>query len=156
MCWTAFDRLTAMSRDGFLSGAPVERFARERDNLRDEIRSRAWNEQLQSYVSILDGDELDASLLLIPWYGFEPADSDRMQRTYARIRSDLGANGGLLYRYKRQPPEGAFGICGFWAAEYLALGGGTLAQAAKQFEQALRFQNDLGLFSEEISPDSGE
>lgn len=156
MCWTAFDRLTAMSRDGILSDAPVERFAQERDNIRDEIRSHAWNERLQSYVTILDGDEVDASLLLIPWYGFEPADSDRMQRTYARIRADLGANGGLLYRYKRQPPEGAFGICSFWAAEYLALGGGTLAQAAQQFGDALRCQNDVGLFSEEISPDSGD
>jgi GH15 family glucan-1,4-alpha-glucosidase len=38
----------------------------------------------------------------------------------------------------------------------MALGGGSLDQARRQFEDALRYQNDLGLFSEEISPDSGD
>jgi GH15 family glucan-1,4-alpha-glucosidase len=145
-----------MSQDGLLNGAPVELLARERDKVRVEIQSRAWNDRLQSYVSVLDGDKVDAALLLMPWYGFEKADSERMQRTCERILVELGAGNALLYRYKRQPPEGAFGICSFWAVEYLALGGGSLDQARRQFEDALRYQNDLGLFSEEISPDSGD
>lgn len=156
LCWTALDRLLALEEKGLLKGAPRELFAREQERIGVQIRRRAWNENLQSYVSVLDGNELDASLLRIPWYGFERADSERMKSTYRRVRERLGAGDGLLYRYKRQPPESAFGICGFWAAEYLALGGGTLEQAHDCFQQLLKYQNDLGLFGEEIEPSSGD
>ena len=62
----------------------------------------------------------------------------------------------LLYRYPRDRREGAFGICGFWAVEYLALGGGTLREAHDLFDRLLSYSNDLGLFSEEIDPESGD
>jgi GH15 family glucan-1,4-alpha-glucosidase len=107
-------------------------------------------------VSTLDGDKLDATLLRLPWYGFEEGHSERMKRTYGSVRERLGAGNGLLFRYERQPAEGAFGICGFWAVEHQALGGGTLPQAHDQFQQLLNYGNDLGLFAEEIDPDSGD
>jgi GH15 family glucan-1,4-alpha-glucosidase len=156
MCWTAFDCLIELAEEGTLTGAPLELFRRERERIRHEIHSRAWNQRLQSYVSVLDGDGVDATLLLMPWYGFEAADSERMRRTYERVCRELDAGDGLLYRYRRTPPEGAFGISSFWMVEYLALNGGTLAQAQQQFEGALKYQNDLGLFSEEISPGSAD
>jgi GH15 family glucan-1,4-alpha-glucosidase len=101
------------------------------------------------------GQKLDASLLLIAWYGFEAAGSDRMRKTYAAIRRQLGARNELLYRYLPDPPEGAFGICGFWEVEYLAHGGGTLEEARRAFEKLCSFRNDLGLFAEEIDPHTG-
>jgi GH15 family glucan-1,4-alpha-glucosidase len=156
LCWTALDRLLSLEEKGILHGIPRELFARERERVRAQIQGRAWNERLQSYVSTLDGDELDATLLRLPWYGFEPADSVRMKKTCQRVREKLGAGDSLLYRYERQPPEGAFGICGFWLVEYLALGGGTLQQAHDGFQQLLQYRNDLGLFSEEIEPESGD
>ena len=52
--------------------------------------------------------------------------------------------------------EGAFGICTFWAAEYLALGGGSLDEASAMFEGALAYANDVGLYAEEIEPSTGE
>jgi len=152
MCWTALDRLLALCDKGLLSGAPREDFLRERERIRRQIEARAWNKQLRSYVSTLDGEDVDATLLRIPWYGFERADSERMKLTYRRVCDQLGIGDGLLYRYKSQPPEGAFGICGFWAVEYLALGGGTLNQARELFDHLLSHCSDLGLFSEEIDP----
>ena len=156
MCWTALDRLLALSEKKALDGVPVELFTRERDRIRQQIEARAWNEDLQSYVSTLDGDGLDVTLLRIPWYGFEHADSYRMKQTYKKIWETLSAGPGLLYRYGRNPHEGAFGICGFWAVEHLALGGGTLEEAYDMFEQLLKYQNELGLFSEEIDPQTGD
>ncbi len=156
MCWTALDRLLALDDKGLLSGIPREDFLRERERIRQQITTRAWNNTLQSYVSTLDGDEVDATLLRIPWYGLENADSGRMKLTYRKIREELGAGDGLLYRYKRQPAEGAFGICGFWAVEHLALGGGTLREAHGLFDRLLSYGNDLGLFSEEIDAGSGD
>jgi GH15 family glucan-1,4-alpha-glucosidase len=61
-----------------------------------------------------------------------------------------------MFRYECQPREGAFGICGFWGVEYLALGGGTLQEAHRQFSSLLKFGNDLGLFAEEVDPASGK
>jgi len=156
MCWTALDRLLALCEKGMLDGAPREEFLRERERIRRQIETRAWNERLQSYVDTLDGDGVDATLLRIPWYGLEDAGSDRMKLTYRRIREQLGTRDGMLYRYARQPAEGAFGICGFWAVEYLALGGESLREAHGLFDRLLSYGNDLGLFSEEIDPDTGD
>jgi GH15 family glucan-1,4-alpha-glucosidase len=155
MCWTALDRLLALSEKGQLDGVPREWFTRERDRIRQQIESRAWNEALGSYVATLDGDEFDATLLRLAWYGFEHADSHRMKRTYQSVQDALGAGHHLLYRYRREPPEGAFGACSFWGVEHLALGGGTLEQAHEAFQEVLRYQNDLGLFAEEIDPHTG-
>ena len=156
MCWTALDRLLALDAKGALSGVPRQWFTSERDRIRNQIETRAWNQRLQSYVSDLDGEDFDATLLRLPWYGFEPANSERMLGTYRKVCETLSAGDGLLYRYRREPPEGAFGICGFWMIEYLALGGGTLEQAYRQFEQSLHRANDVGLFAEEIDPVSGD
>jgi len=156
MCWTALDRLVALCDKRMLSGAPLAEFLRERERIRRQIETRAWNEKLQSYASTLDGDGIDATLLRIPWYGFDRADSQRMKLTYRAVREQLGAGDGLLYRYARQPAEGAFGICGFWMVEYLALGGGTLREAHDLFDRLLSYANDLGLFAEETDPDSGD
>jgi GH15 family glucan-1,4-alpha-glucosidase len=156
MCWTALDRLLALGEKGILDGAPREEFLRERERIRQQIETRAWNEKLQSYASTLDGDGVDATLLRIPWYGLEGAGSNRMKLTYRRICEQLGTGDGMLYRYARQPAEGAFGICGFWAVEYLALGGGSLREAHGLFDRLLSYGNDLGLFSEEIDSATGD
>ncbi len=156
MCWTALDRLLEMHTKGRISSLPRDLFEQERQRIREQIEQRAWNAHMDSYMSTLDGTDVDSTLLRIPWYGFEKADSDRMKSTYRRVYEDLGAGNGLLYRYKRNPPEGAFGICGFWAAEYLAIGGGTSQQAHALFSRLLSYRNPLGLFSEEIDPHTGD
>jgi GH15 family glucan-1,4-alpha-glucosidase len=153
MCWTALDRLLAMSDKGKLSGVPREVFTRERDRIREQIENRSWNERLRSYVSILDGDSMDATLLRIGWYGLEAADSERMKSTYRKVCEELGAGGGLLFRYKREPKEGAFGVCGFWAVDHLAMSG-DLDGAHDQFAKLMGYGNDLGLFSEETDSET--
>lgn len=156
LCWTALDRLLDLDEKGIVTVTPREGFRRERELIRRQIELRGWNEELRTYVSILDGSELDASLLQIPGCGFEPADSMRMRQTYRAHCERLGAGGGLLYRYERSPQEGAFGVCGFWAVEYLALGGGTLEEAHHAFRTLLKYANDLGLYGEETDPATGK
>jgi GH15 family glucan-1,4-alpha-glucosidase len=156
MCWTGLDRLVRLCEGGHLRKAPTDLFRRERERIRSTVSECGWNDHLESYVSVLHGDELDATLLLLPWYGFEAADSARMKSTYRHVLEGLGAGKGLLYRYRRNPPEGAFGVCSFWLAEYLALGGASLAEACQAFEAALQYRNDLGLFAEEMAPATGE
>jgi len=79
-----------------------------------------------------------------------------MATTYRAIQRELRAGPALLYRYKAAPPEGAFGICSSWQAEYLALGGSSLEQARGASEGLLSHRNDLGLMAEERDPQTGE
>ena len=158
LCWCGLQRLIELHQKGHLQGAPVEKFARARDAIREQIETLGWSEGLQSYTRTLAGGDVDASLLLLPWYGYCKADSPRMKSTWRRIDRDLGGEHGLLRRYRDghlTEGEGAFGICSFWAAEYLALGGGTLAQAEERFDAVARYANDVGLFAEEIDGDTG-
>ena len=159
MCWTAMDKLLRLCQNGLLKKLDLEAATHARDAIRRQIEERGWNESLQTYTAILGGQEVDASLLLLSKHEFAPADSARMKSTYKRIQEQLGAGSGLLYRYRdpeMSPGEGAFGICCFWAAEFLALGGGSLAEADAEFRKVLQYANDLGLFGEEIDPATGQ
>jgi GH15 family glucan-1,4-alpha-glucosidase len=157
LCWTALDRLLQLHADGHVRRVPVTKFQENRERIRRVIEARGWNTGIGSYVSQLDGSDVDATQLLLPWYGFEDASSQRMRGTYRRIRARLGAGGALLYRYRtaESPGEGAFGICSFWGAEYVALGGGTIEEARDLFERVCAHANDVGLLAEEIDPATG-
>lgn len=158
LCWTALDRLIELHRKGHVFRAPEERFVRVRRRIRQDVIRHGWNPEVKSYVQVVGTDHVDAALLLFPWYGFEPAGSWRMRKTYERIRRLLEADGHLFYRYATHGgrDEGAFGISSFWAAEYLARGGGSLDEAREAFEGLLRFGGELSLCSEEVDPQSGE
>jgi GH15 family glucan-1,4-alpha-glucosidase len=155
LCWTALDRLISLSEQGKLKGAPLDAYKKQAESIRHQIQCRAWNEALESYVSELDGDQLDSSLLLLSWYGFEKADSPRMRSTYRMLRKRLGSPEGLLYRSQQLPPEGTFAICSFWEAEYLALGGGSMQETRKLIDTLVCYRNDLGLYGEEIDAKTG-
>jgi GH15 family glucan-1,4-alpha-glucosidase len=158
LCWVALDSLIALHEAGQLT-VPVEQFRAQRAAIRAAIEQRGYNVQLQSYTRTFDGDDLDASLLTLPLYGYVAADAPRMRSTCARIHEQL-ARGPLLYRYEATvddglpPSEGAFGICSFWAVECRARGG-EVAAATHAFEQLLGYANDVGLFAEEIDPKTG-
>lgn len=158
LCWAGIDRLIEMHGKGHVCASDVEPLLELRETLRRELHERAWNPKLRSYTATLGGDDLDASLLLMAWYGFERPDAQRMRWTYERIRERLRAGDVLLYRHRLDETagEGAFGVCGFWAAEYLALGGGSASEAEEYLHKLLRYANDVGLFSEEIDPKTGE
>jgi GH15 family glucan-1,4-alpha-glucosidase len=157
MCWVALDRLLQLRRSGFIGRLPVDRFERERAEIRTEVEREGFNATVDSYTQVLGGDTVDASLLLLGRYGYAgPADA-RMRGTYRLIMDRLRAAPGLVYRDETSRPqaEGAFGICSAWVAEHLAGGGGTVAEAEGWFRQFLGYANDLGLYAEEVDPATG-
>jgi GH15 family glucan-1,4-alpha-glucosidase len=158
LCWVALDGLLELEWKGHLRRTPTDLFRQTRDAIRREITVHSWNEQLQSYVQIPGTEEVDCSLLGLALYRFEPASSPRMRSTYEQIRKTLGADHALFFRNRGLAAwgDGAFGLCSFWAAHYLAIGGGTLEEAKDVFEATLGYANDLGLFAEEIDPRTGE
>lgn len=158
LCWVALDRLLDLHEQLGLD-IDAERFRSERDAIRTEIERRGFNQRLNSYTRLFDGDDLDASLLTLPLYGYIDAAHPRMVATAERIRERLG-QGALIYRYRAQTEdglphgEGTFAICAFWAVEGDAKRG-EIEGATAAFERLLRYGNDLGLFAEEIDPTTG-
>jgi GH15 family glucan-1,4-alpha-glucosidase len=158
LCWVALDRLVEMHEAGHLE-ISADLFRANRDAIRGEIEARGYNERIGSYTRIFDGEEMDASLLTLPLYGYIEGKHPRMRSTYASIHQKL-ARDGLIYRYETgtddglPPGEGTFGICSFWAVECQARGG-DVEGATQAFEHLLSYANDVGLFAEEIDPDTG-
>jgi GH15 family glucan-1,4-alpha-glucosidase len=156
LCWVALDRLITLHDTGRLR-IDRNRFRTERDAIRTAIETRGYNPRLDSYTRLFDGDDLDASLLTLPLYGYHEGTHPRMRATCQRIHECL-ARDGLVYRYQTDdglpPGEGAFGICSFWAVECRAKSG-DVEGATETFARLLACANDVGLFGEEIDPETG-
>lgn len=160
LAWVALDRATRLA-ERFGWEAPFGQFRFVADQLRDSIETHGYSDELGSYTRTLGSQELDASLLALPLMGYCAASSPRMRSTRRAICEKLSRN-GFIYRYALDRAEdglprgeGSFGICNFWLAENLALDG-QVDEARRWFETILKRSNELGLWSEEIDPDTGE
>ena len=157
MCWAGCDRLSKIA----MALALPEREAywrSEADRLHGVIVQRCWNEKLQSFVSTWDGDQADASLLLLHELDFLTADDPRFASTVEYIGKTL-KRGDLLLRYAVADdfgvPETAFTVCTLWYVDALA-SLGRKKEAQVLFESILRRRNSFGLLSEDIHPGTGE
>lgn len=156
MCCVGIDCLIEMAESGVID-VPLDTYRSLRKKIEEAIEERGWNDERETYTATLDGDEVDASLLLLGLYGYKDPQDPRMRRTQERIKEDLGAR-DLLYRFPQKGrglAEGVFGICTFWEADLLAQQG-RIQEARNLFEEGLKTGNDLGLFSEESDPSTGE
>lgn len=158
LCWVALDRLIKLHEAGQID-LPIDHYRRERESIREAVERQGFSAERNHYTRTFEGDDLDASLLLLPLYGYLDAAHPRMLSTAAQIRTQLG-RGSLIRRYASQTKdglpagEGAFGICSFWAVECRARAG-DLPGARQDFEELLGYANDVGLFAEEIDPSDG-
>ena len=158
MCWAALDRLLRLADDGVLE-VPHALFREEADRMRETILREAWSEERQAFTGAIGHGFLDASVLTMPRLGIIDANDERMRKTFDAVCESL-AVGPLVYRYEHGSDgfpsrEGTFGICGFWAAEYLALRGEP-ERARAWVEDLLGYANDVGLYAEEIDAQTGE
>jgi GH15 family glucan-1,4-alpha-glucosidase len=158
MCWVALDRALRLSNAGHLPAGHTSMWRDEALAVRDFIETRCWSGRLASYTRHAGGEELDASLLLGVLLGYESTDTGRLSATVDAIRRELG-HGPLLSRYSGddglEGGEGAFLCCSFWLADALARLG-RLDEANELMEQLVALANDVGLYAEEVDPDSNE
>jgi len=156
MCWVALDRACRLAEDGRLRGNS-ERWQTVARQIRKYIEEFCWSEEKQSYTRAAGSDALDASILLGSVFGYWGG--ERMRRTIEAVSNELDAGGPLLYRYLVDDgldgQEGAFLACSFWLAGALARAG-QIDEAGALLEELIGLANDVGLYSEEIDPDSGE
>ena len=155
MCWAACDRLSKYA--AHLRLADRAGYWRSRaTTIHEMISLRSWNAKLNAFTATMDGDSLDASLLLMPRLGFLDADDPRFAGTVAAIEKQL-KHGDFVYRYVERDdfgyPENAFLVCTFWYIEALAAMGGTRRKEARAlFERVLAARNRHGLLAEDLDP----
>ena len=104
LCWVALDRLIKMYESGHLE-VSVDLFRTNRNEIRKKIEAHGYNERIRSYTRTFDGEELDASLLTLPLYGYIEGTHPRMRSTCARVHEKL-ARGELVYRYETGTGDG--------------------------------------------------
>lgn len=158
LAWVALDRIIKIA-NVYKWKAPTEKFGKIACEIRKDIEENGYNEQLKTYTHSYENGDLDAALLQMPLVEFCSANNEQMLHTTEEIKKHLSKN-GLLYRYYSVDDglpgdEGAFGICNFWMVQALAKAG-KLEDAYKWFDNMLTYENPLGLWSEEIDPDTGE
>jgi GH15 family glucan-1,4-alpha-glucosidase len=155
MCWVACDRLARYAESLRLADRR-EYWRAKAERIHEEIWRRSWNERLNAFTATMDGDSLDASLLLMPRLGFIRADDARFASTVAAIERDL-KHGDFIYRYVERDdfgyPENSFLVCTFWYIEALArMGGQRRDEARTLFDKVLSARNRYGLLSEDLDP----
>jgi len=152
--WTAFDRALRLADEGQLPDTHVLQWREQRRRIHAWIEEKCWSEELGAYRGWAGEESLDAGLLR--GLRMEYPEREHLERTVDTIRECLAAAPGLVYRTSEHVgQEGAFVACSFWVVEALARLG-RVDQACETMEQILPYANDLGLFSEEIDPASGE
>jgi GH15 family glucan-1,4-alpha-glucosidase len=156
MCWLAVDR---GARLAMLRGERVraeEWRAQAREIHADVLKNGldAKGRFTQSYGS----DELDASLLLLPVFGFLDPQDQRIRSTVFAIADEL-ADGAFVYRYRPEKsddgldgePESSFTVCSFWLVSAL-VEIGELDRARTHCEKLMGHASVLGLYGEELDP----
>jgi GH15 family glucan-1,4-alpha-glucosidase len=158
MCWVAADRGAKLARlrgDDLLA----EQWQAAADEIHTDVCKNGVDER-GVFTQHYDTDGLDASLLLMPLFGFLPPDDPRIVATVHAIADELSVD-GLVLRYQVKETddglsgeEGSFTICSFWLVSAL-VEIGEVARARQLCEKLLSFASPLGLYAEEIDPPSG-
>lgn len=152
MCWVAIDRALKLAHKDNRD-CPEDSWRLTLDEIRSEVMEKGVDKKRGVFIQAFDYEVSDASLLLLPVFGFVDFEDELMIRTTDAIREDL-EKGGLIRRYasgsdELPGTEGTFIACTFWLVECMAMQG-RIEEARNYFENAIATANDLGLFSEEF------
>jgi GH15 family glucan-1,4-alpha-glucosidase len=158
LCWVALDRACRLAEAGQVPRDHAKRWREAAEAVREFVEERGFSPDKGSYVRCSERDELDAGLLLGALLGYTSGDHSRMTGTIDAIRRELG-EGPFIRRYTGKDglrgKEGAFLCCSFWLVEALARAG-RREEAAELMDSLLELANDVGLYSEEIDPLTGD
>ena len=158
-CWLALKRAIQLAelRGDTAPAKWVDNREQLAQRLSDDAKQRGW------FAQAWGEDVPDAAALLVPAVGFVAASDPLVQETVAVVRRDL-AHGPLVHRYRADQDgasdglsggEGAFLLCSFWLVDVL-LHSGRVDEARNMIDELRALSNDVGLFAEEVDPETGE
>jgi GH15 family glucan-1,4-alpha-glucosidase len=157
MCWVALDRVQQMLKALRIS-KDFTYWVQAQEAIRDAVLRSGYSQQLQCFVQRFGSEDLDATALLFSQLGFIEPKDPRFASSVGVLRKKL-SDGDLMFRYRAPDnmpgQEGAFLPCSFWLVEALhAIGRPEDAQ--QMFDRLEGHANDVGLYSEEKDPSTGE
>ncbi|MEV0034166.1 trehalose-phosphatase [Nocardia sp. NPDC050793] len=125
-----------------------------RDTIAEEVKTKGWNDEVQSFTAAYDGIDLDAATLHIGLSGLIDPSDPRFAATVVATEAEL-RSGSTVYRYHHDDGlpggEGGFHLCAAWLVEaYLLIGKRSDAEAL--FAQLVDVAGPTGLLSEEYDP----
>ena len=157
-CWVACDRgaRLAMLREDW---EHARRWRAVADEIHADVCAHGVDER-GVFVQHYETQALDAALLLMPLLRFLPPEDERVRRTVFAIADELTED-GLVLRYRIEATddgiassEGAFLICSFWlVSAFCEIG--ELDRARGLCERLLGYASPLGLYAEELDPQTG-
>ncbi len=156
MAWVAVDRAVRSAEQGWFSG-DLAKWKNLRKSIHDEVCQQGFDADLNSFVQYYGSKHIDASLLMMPLFGFLPPEDPRVTGTVKAIEMRL-MNKGFVARYSEDTSvdgmphgEGKFLACSFWLADNYVQQN-RRDDAVRMFERLLGIRNDVGLLSEEYDP----
>lgn len=157
MCWAACARLGRIADHlGLPDRAAM--WLEHAGRLRAAVLERGWNDRLKTFTSSFEGEEIDASLLLLQEIGLVSAEDPRFRATLGTIEATLG-RGDHLMRYVAPDdfgaPTTAFNVCSFWLIDALAAVG-RRGEARERLEGLIASRTRLGFLSEDLDPATRE
>ncbi len=121
------------------------------EQIRDYTLKNSWNDEAQSFVRSFGSDDVDASLLEMPLYGFIDVNDEKFKLTLKRIEKELVSD-YMVFRYRKDFLGNArhpFGLANSWMSRVKALQG-EREEAIKYITRLISCSNDLGLLGEHI------
>jgi GH15 family glucan-1,4-alpha-glucosidase len=152
LCWAACDRLAKIASRLHLK-EKGEHWSQKAKSLKEDIMAHIWNKELNSFVAVWDGSDVDSMILALPEVGFVSYMDERFLGTLQRIEKTLLKNGMILCGSNDTVANN------YATFRYIcALGEvGRKEDARKLFENILAAStNSLGLLSENQDPETRE
>jgi len=168
MCWVALDRAARVAAH-YGKHEDARKWIETRNEIHQDVLTHGYSAELHSFVQAYGEDVLDAANLRLPLVGFLPWKDERIGQTVDAARKYLTAQDALVFRYRPirdgasddigdidglPGKESTFLACAFWLIDNLCYLG-RVEEARKHFEKVLSFAGPLGLFAEEVDPDTG-
>ncbi|MFJ3028037.1 glycoside hydrolase family 15 protein [Curtobacterium sp. NPDC087080] len=151
-CWQALDAAVELHDKGMIDG-PRDKWIENRELIEQWVAEHGWDEERGHYVMYPGSDALDTSILLHAMSSFDRG--PRMASTIRAIEEQL-QHGPLVYRYTgMDQEESPFVACSFWLAAAMACTG-RVDDARTLMDEMVAQANDVGLFSEMLSAETGE
>ena len=129
MAWVAIDR-AIKTIEQYGAEGPLDRWKATRREIFDQVCDEGYNTKKGCFTQYYGSDELDASLLMMPLYGFLPARDPRVKSTIEAIEREL-MEGDFVLRYRTADTGEVDGLTGRGGRvpRLLVLAGGLLHDA---------------------------
>ena len=155
MCWVTVDRAVRIAENVF--GRERPEWEVLRDRIRDDILANGWDDEIGSFTTAYDGNDLDASVLAVGLFGLLEPDDHRFASTIDAVETWL-RTGDSVRRYTHEDglpgEEGGFNLMTSWLIDAKLLTGDA-DEARRLFDVYVDLAGPTGLLAEEVDLHTG-